>query len=853
VVVLGSAWLVLFGAFALACVFVYLAPGLPTAENAQVVPLRVYERGGRQICQIGEERRDPVTYAEIPEVVRNAVLAAEDDRFFKHHGFDWMGITRAVVSNVVSADATGQGGSTITQQAARNLFLTLDQTPRRKASEVFVTYRMERDLTKEEILATYLNVATFGHRSVGVAAAAQTYYGKRLDQLTTGQAATLIGLLPAPSKYNPISNAKLATDRRNYVLGRMVDEGFIGEADAAAARLESVATRGHAPREEVEAPWVCDMVMQDLVKRFGPASVNKGYKVITTIDGRLQTAANVALQTKLMEYDRRHGYRGKLGKVKLPTKATAAELDALMQKFESIGILLPAVVTKVGDRSAEVHVRYGSTAKIDWDGLSWANPVNKSGAVGANPQKAADVVAVGDVVHVVTDGRGAASLAQLPAAQAALVALDPIDGAIVSLVGGFDFHKNNYNRAVQAKRQPGSGFKPFVYSAALDYGLTAASVRQDTHLVSECIDECWNPENSGGSYYGPMRLREALVMSRNPVAARIIQEIGVDTAIDHAVKFGFKREQLPRVDALALGVLSASPLEVVTGYAVFANGGFRVNHYFVARIADSTGKVVFEEKPKIACRECERSLAVAAANAELLNAGAEEPKPEEETEAEAEAESPELTEALAPPAPVTIASLEPPLHIRDVEAPPALRELARNQGGLGFLPADRLAPRAISPQNAWIMSDILHDATTRGTAKRSVALNRNDLAGKTGTTQSYRDNWFNGFNTRLVASVWVGFDDDKSLGRGEEGSKTALPIWMMYMKEALKFVPESRMERPGGLIDLRVSATTGKLADQNDPNAIYETFMVEHPPLMPEGGALAPAAGGTRGNEEPLH
>jgi penicillin-binding protein 1A len=834
--VLAVFGLLLLGGFALACSFVYLAPSLPTAENAQAVPLTILTRSGSLISQIGEQRRIPVTYEQVPDIVVKAVLAAEDDRFFEHSGIDWMGVTRALVTNVVSADATGQGGSTITQQAARNLFLTLDQTARRKLSEVFVTYRMERDFSKEEILAIYLNVATFGHRSHGIAAAAETYYGKHLDQLTVGEVATLIGLLPAPSIYNPISRPKAAENRRHYVLGRMLKLGYIDAATVAAAEKETVATREFAPLVEVEAQYLAEMVRQVMLKRFGPAGISGGYKVFTTIDGRLQAAANRAARISLINYDRRHGYRGRLGKVKLPAAApTASALDQLLEKFDSIGVLQPAVVTRVGDRNAQVHIRAGGTARIDWDGLNWA--AGKSG-------KAADVLAVGDVIHVVTDKQGKAELAQLPKAQVALVALDPVDGAIVSLVGGFDFHRNNFNRAVQAQRQPGSGFKPFVYSAALDNGFTPASTFLDAPLVIDCGDneECWDPQNSGGGYTGTMiRLRQALVRSLNSVSSRLIQQVGVDEVIEHAGKFGFRKETLPRNLTLALGTQVVSPLEMATGYATFANGGFRIEPYFISRIEDAAGKVVFEATPKLACLACEPSdpATVVAADPAL------EPPPVTEPA--------KPIDALATPDPAVLASYGPRPLIPDVDAPPALRDIARTQGGPG-LPADRLAPRVISQRNAWLMSDIMHDVTVSGTAQRSSReLNRNDLAGKTGTSQNYRDNWFNGFTHQIVASVWMGFDDDKTLGSGEEGSKNALPVWIDYMREALSHVPESRLERPGGLIDLRVSMATGMLADQSDPLAVFETFMVEHLPKALEGGAsAAPGAGGTRGGAEPL-
>lgn len=849
VAVLSGVGLVLLAVFALACSYVYLAPSLPTDENAQPVPLRIYTSSGGLISQIGERRSIPVTYDQIPEVVRQAVLAAEDDRFFEHHGIDWMGVARALVTNVVSAEA-GQGGSTITQQAARNMFLTLDKTARRKLSEVFVTYRMERDFTKEQILAIYLNVALFGHRSYGIAAAAETYYGKHLDQLTVAEAATLVGLLPAPSNYNPISKPKNAERRRNYVLGRMTKLGYIDEATAAAAQKEPVATVEHAPLVDVQADYVAEMVRQFVEEMFGAGAVNGGYKVWTTLDGRLQMAANNALRKGLMEYDKRHGYRGKLGKVQLPAGASARDLDALLQKFDSVGILQVAVVTKLADKNAEVRIRGVGNAKIAWEDLKW-RPQTKSGGLGAFPQKPSDVVNVGDVIHVISDGRGSAMLAQLPQAQSALVALDPDDGAIVSLVGGFDFHHNKFNRVMQARRQPGSGFKPFIYSAALENGYTAASVIQDLPVVIERgpnDEENWQPENSGGGSSGPMRFREALIASKNQVSIRILQNIGVDAAIDHAAKFGFKKESLPPYLTLALGVQSARPIEMATGYAVFANGGFKVEPYFISRVEDASGKVVYEAKPVIACAECELHRAPGVEEEEETAAA-------EEAAAPASAETPALEPIVKPEldAATLAEAAAPAPRIRDVEAPPALREIALQQGGLGYLLGKRLAPRVLSAQNAWIMDDIMHDVTVRGTAQRSRVLGRNDLAGKTGTTQSSRDNWFNGFTRNLVASVWVGFDDEKSLGESEEGSKTALPIWIHYMREALRAVPESRLQRPGGLVDLRVSKTTGVLANQQDPGAVYETFMVEHPPRSGDGGDLSsgPAAGGAK-SAEPL-
>jgi penicillin-binding protein 1A len=838
-VLVGVVGLLMAAVLALACTYVYLAPSLPTAENMHKVelqvPLRVYTRSGGLISQIGEQRRIPVTYDEIPEVVRQAVLAAEDDRFFEHSGVDWIGVARAMVVNVATADLAGQGGSTITQQAARNMFLSLDKTLRRKLSEVFVTYRMEKDFTKEQILATYLNVIYFGQRSYGIAAAAETFYGKPLADLSVSEAATLAGIIQLPSRYNPVSNPKAAENRRAYVLRRMTSLGYIDEATAKKAAAEPVASRKFAPLYDVEAPYMAELVRQDIVNRFGAAAVNAGYKVITTLDSRLQTAANRAVRLGLIEYDRRHGYRGPLAKVKVPASASDADLDELLVPHEALSLLQPAVVTSVAETSADVYIRGMGAAKINWDGLSWARRASA-------PRKAADVVAVGDVIYVVTDRKGSAQLAQLPVAQGALVAMDPADGAVVSLVGGFDYYANAFNRVTQARRQPGSGFKPFFYSAALEEGFTPASVILDIPIVQADggEEDDWRPENSSRDFGGPTRLREALVRSRNLVSIRILQTIGLDAAINHAAKFGFDRKSFPRDLTLALGTQVASPLEMATGYSVFANGGFKVDAYFISRIEDSSGKVVFEATPKLACIECEEPVRVPVLR-QVTTPAAAEPAGSESVETSAVDADTELV--YAP-------------RIREVDAPAPLQLLARLQGGLGYLPADRLAPRVISPQNAWLMTNIMQDVILRGTGRSARALGRDDLAGKTGTSQVNRDAWFNGFDHQLVATVWVGFDEESSLGRGEEGSSTAVPLWMHFMREALRHVPSNRLERPGGLIDLKISPYTGALADPLNPDAIYETFMLQHQPRLPEPGegSGSPFGGtGTGGaNAEPL-
>jgi penicillin-binding protein 1A len=833
------------------------------------VPLRVYTRTGGLIAQIGEQRRIPVTFDEIPEVVRQAVLAAEDDRFFEHHGIDWGGVARAMMVNVASAGRS-QGASTITMQAARNMFLSLDKTWRRKLSEMFVTYRMERDFTKEEILATYLNVIFFGQRSYGVAAAAETFFGKGLSELTLAEAATLAGIVQAPARFNPITSPSLAANRRTYVLRRMVELGYVDQAAADAAAKQPILSRGYAPLFDVEAPYVAELARQELVSRYGEAAVNHGYRVFTTVDGRLQAAANRALRIGLIEYDRRHGYRGPLGKAELPAGLDPAKLDALLVSYAAVGLLQPAIVTSLRDTRADFHVKGQGKATSDWQGLSWARPL-RGGKLGSTPRTAADILKPGDIVHVITDRRGNAQLAQVPDAQSALVAVDPEDGAIVSMVGGFDFYTNKFNRVTQARRQPGSGFKPFLYSAALENGFTPGTIVLDTPIVVDDagVEGAWRPENSSREFSGPMRLREGLVRSRNLVSIRILRDIGTQAAIDHAARFGFDPKVMPNNLTLALGTLPATPLQMAIGFSAFANGGFKVDPYFIERIENAQGEVLFQAAPKIACPECEVVAAVetgAAGAAGAAAGGTDDPgaasggATADVAAGEGAASTGSDTGTQGAGRPPLFAGqpaepLMPPelLAARSADAPAGLRELAATPGPMP-LPPERLAPRILSPQNAWLMNSIMRDVVRRGTAVRARALGRSDLAGKTGTSNDARDVWFNGFKPGLVASVWVGFDEEKSLGAREEGGNTALPIWVHFMREALRSQPERALPRPAGLVDLRVSGRTGYVTDPSDPEGVVETFMVEHlpPGADPSAPGYVPPPSQGPGSGDPL-
>ena len=809
--------LALLAAYALIASYLYLEPSLPNidamASGSLPVPLRIYSRSGQLIAQIGEKRRVLVAYQDIPVVVREAFVSAEDQHFYTHHGFDYSGVLRAALVDLTSGDYS-QGASTITMQAARNMFLNFDKSVRRKLQEIFLTYRMEHEFTKEQILSTYLNVIFLGQRSYGVAAAAETYFGKPLDQLSVAEAATLAGIPQAPSKYNPVTNPKAAQARRRYVLQQMQKLRYIDAATAQLAGQEPVTAHDFGILNDVEAPYVAEMARADLVGRYGEDAVNSGYKVYTTIDGRLQTAADRAVRIGLIQYDRRHGFRGPLKQINIEQRTAAPQLDAALAGIGEIGDLRSAVVVSVAPQSARVYIRSLGFAQIDWDGLSWARRRISETRTGAAPKHAEDVLQRGDVIYVVTNGHGAAQLAQLPEAQSALVALDPNDGAIVALVGGFDYFDNKFNRATQARRQPGSGFKPFLYSAALENGFTPSSMVMDAPIVYDDSgqEKTWRPENNGKDFAGPTRLREALVFSRNLVTIRVVRQLGVDTAIAYASKFGFNADDMPKDMTIALGSLPATPLQMVSGYAVFANGGYRVDPYFIERIDNALGQTVYQANPKVVCEQCD---AEAAADADAPANGA--------APAPAAAAVPVATQAAAAAAP-------------DPDRRPA-------SALLPLIKPAQLAPRVISPQNDWLMDDMMADVIKRGTGIRAgLALRRSDISGKTGTTNEARDTWFNGFNRNIVATVWVGFDQERPLGEGEEGSRTAVPIWINFMREALRDQPDRARPLPPGLVTARISPRTGALAAANDNDAIYETFMEDHMPTAGNAGNMVPGS-----------
>jgi len=795
--------------FAFLATYYYLKPTLPdVAQLRQLklqMPLRVYSRDGLLLGQIGEQRRLPVAFDEVPPAVVQAFLAAEDDRFFEHPGIDWQGMTRAVL---VAAGLPGprQGGSTLTQQLVRTTLIENERTMRRKLREIFLSLILERELEKQEILELYLNTVFLGQRAYGVAAAAETYFGKPLAGVSVAEAALLAGIPQAPSRYNPVASREQAERRRAYVLRRMLELDFITEEQHAAALSEPVTGELHGPRVEVEAPYVAELVRQALFGEFGDRLYTDGMRVVTTIDSRLQRASDIALRSGLIEYDRRHGYRGPAGRVELPPVEDADVIETALAPHAVVGGLLPALVLSVDAQGARVTTRSRGQYTLPFEGMRWARPPLPDQAVGPAPKKPADVVARGDIVYILPNGADSAYLAQVPDAQAALVSLDPRDGAIVALSGGFDFYASKFNRVTQARRQPGSAFKPFIYSAALERGFTPASIVLDAPVVYEAPEgteeEDWRPQNVDSRFYGPIRLRDALARSRNLVSIRVMRAIGVETAREHALRFGFPREHVPADLTAALGTAQLTPLEVATGFAVFANGGHLVEPYLIERVEDAGGRVLNQAEPRIACPDC------------------------------AEA---------SPGAPFGMAA--PPRAFVPDEGGTATW-MSDVGGTLGVDPKQR-APLAISPANAYIMTDMMADVIRRGTARRALALGRSDLAGKTGTTNDRRDAWFSGFNANLVATGWIGFDQERTLGAMEEGGRTALPMWIYYMREALRGRPERRLPMPEGVVTARVSTRTGEPAGPDDPDASFEYFLAEHAPggtASGEPGEQAPAS-----------
>jgi len=840
--------LVVLGITCLLGLYLYLEPKLPSIEGLSdiqlQVPLRVYSSEGGLIAEYGEKRRAPKAITDIPLELRQAFLAAEDDRFYEHPGVDYQGILRAVAV-LATTGKRGQGGSTITMQLARNFYLSREKTFARKLNEIFLALKIEQQLTKDQVLELYLNKIYLGNRAYGVAAAARVYYGKTLEELSLSQLAMIAGLPKAPSRYNPIVNPERALLRRNYVLNRMLALGFITESDMRFAKAQPVTAGLHDSPVDVSASYVAEMVRHEITSQFGDEAYIKGLNVFTTIDGRLQKAANKSLRNALRAYDIRHGYRGAEQTIELKPDGIVLgveESETLWREaVEDLGVvggLHSALVLEVAEQSARLYLRGGRLINLDWDGIKWARKFVDRNTQGEEPKLASDVLKPGDIIRIYKDG-GRWVLGQIPQVQGALTAVRSNDGALQALVGGYDFHHSKFNRAVQAKRQAGSSFKPFIYSAALSRDYTAATLINDAPVVfhDPVLEGTWRPENYSGKFFGPTRLRVALFKSRNLVSIRILRSIGIQYATNFARQFGFDSSLLPHDLSLALGSGELSPLQLSTGFSVFSNGGYRIKPYFIQRIEDIEGNVLFEADPEVACVSCELEargivLPPQSQNAVSEDAAAEMLRQEQllSQTLQQQQNKPQVAETGA-----------------GNDAVDAVQDTELQEANLGYkLP--KQAERAVDERIVYIMNTILQDVINRGTGRRARALGRNDLHGKTGTTNDQKDAWFNGFNDKLVATAWVGFDQQQlSLGNYETGSKAALPMWIEFMQTALKGVPETKMPRPEGLVNVKINAETGELASASDKNVVFEIFRAELAP-QEEAAESLPANTGNKGD-----
>ncbi|MDF1678194.1 MAG: penicillin-binding protein 1A [Legionellaceae bacterium] len=743
---IGFFLLIIFSIF-----YIYTESQLPDVESLKTVqlqvPLQIYSQDGKLIQEYGEKKRTPVSYDEIPQTLVYAVLATEDQRFFEHPGVDVLGLGRAAI-RMVQTGTKSQGGSTITMQVARNFFLNRKKTFLRKFNEILLAIKIDRELSKEKILELYLNKIYLGNRAYGVAAAAQVYYGKHLNELTLAQMAMIAGLPQAPSSQNPIANPKAALKRRNHVLDRLRENEYITEEAYQEAKNAPITASYHGIDTEMDAPYVAEMIRQSLYDHFGPDAYTRGYKVYTTINSRLQEHANQTVENHLMAYDRRHGYRGPVYKMTPLADYTHKQLQKNLKAYPVINALKPAVILSVDEKTAEALNAQGETLTLVWSGFSWARPALKKGWVGKKPQKASTVVSPGDVVYIQQNEKNEWELSQVPQVEAALVALNPSNGSIEALVGGFNFQRSKFNRATQADRQPGSSFKPFIYAGALAKGYTLATIINDAPIAMDDPSQegLWRPHNANNQFGGPTRLKAGLTGSRNLVSIRILDDIGIDYAIDFVSRFGFQKGTLPHTLSLALGTLTISPLDLAAAYAVFANNGYKVEPYLIDKITDTEGNILLQATPTAVARD--------------------------------------------------IALKEKPLATQ--------------------------APRVISEEVAFLMNTALRGVVQTGTARAARVLNRKDIGGKTGTTNDQLDAWFAGYNPDLVVTAWVGYDSPISLH--EYASRVTLPLWVDFMREALKDKPEEALEVPEHVVVKRIDPKTGLVDTSDSPSSIDEYF-----------------------------
>ena len=799
--------LFILGCIAVGIVYVQFKSELPDVESLKTVelqqPMQIYTSDGKLIGEVGEQRRIPVKLENIPEKLIQAVLATEDSRFYEHHGLDPIGIARALMVTI-NKGGTSQGASTITQQLARNFFLTSEKTFTRKAKEAILAIEIENALNKQEILELYLNKIYLGYRSYGVAAAAKTYFGKELNQLTLSEMAVIAGLPKAPSTMNPLSSPKRALERRNVVLWRMLDQKYITQQEYDAALKEPIVASYHGAKLDFRADYVTEMVRQEMVKRFGEENAyTKGYQVYTTVLSNDQEVAQKAVRDNLIAYDMRHGYRG--GAPLWKKGETPWDNDTIigfLKKLPNSEPFIPAAVISVSKSGAELLLASEEKMTLPSSAMRWTGQ--------ANPVK------TGDQIWIRKNDKGEWVLGQIPQANSALVSLNSDNGAIEAIVGGFSFEQSKFNRATQSLVQVGSSIKPFIYAAALEKGLTLSSVLQDTPIVLKKPGQKeWRPKNSPDRYDGPLRLRVGLGQSKNMIAIRAMQMTGVDFVADFLQRFGFKRDQYFASEALALGAASFTPLEMARGYAVFDNGGYLIDPYIINKILDNTGKEIFVANPKLACPTCDNVPVIYGETEKLdgfkntdLTVADNLKRSDEATNGEEEIEQGENVP--------DIPELQP-------------RADAIKEENLNFMAdaktsssSTQYAPRVISGELAFLIRSALNTAIYgeqgldwKGTSCRMAnEIKRKDIGGKTGTTNNSKVAWYAGFGANLTTAVYIGFDDNKfNLGRGEAGAKSAMPAWISYMKAILKDTPERNLPTPANIVEKRIDVRSGLLSN----------------------------------------
>ena len=799
-----------------ASIFLYLSPKLPLVDELKEIelqtPLRVYSQDLKLMAEFGEKKRNPVSFEQIPRRMVDAFLAAEDAHFFDHGGISVTGLARAALE-IVRTGSIRSGGSTITMQVARNFFLSRKQEFTRKFNEILLALQIEKELTKQEILSLYTNKIYMGNRAYGVGAAAQVYYGKTLDELTLSETAMIAGLPKAPSKYNPIANPERAMLRRDWILGRMLTLGNIDQVEYQHAISELDSASYHGSISQLEAAYAAELVRQEVVEKFGLQAYTKGFSVITSIDSRMQRQAVKSLQSGILTYDRRHGYRG-------PERSSIQPQDWLKVLAETpvYGDLEPMIVSDIEDDYVILVDKEDRLHTLEWrndpNGVRLYETVDVVSEPVRSPH---DLLSTGDLVRLEKDPDGHSKIAQLPKIQGAMVAMDPSDGALRAMVGGFDWRHSNFNRVTQATRQPGSNFKPFVYATALKNGFTAATIFNDAPVVfnDSKLEDTWRPENDGGKFYGPTRLREALYRSRNLVSIRLLRRLGIDRALEGLQDFGFETGEMPVDLSLALGSYALTPLQIVTGYSVFANGGYLVKPYVVEKIIDRRGNIVFDAEPVTVCSDC------SARNDQKIEANDDE-KMNFDSELE------ELFDELS----------REELSQEERKSQKIIK-LALQKSRPG---EKKNAIRVIDSRTSFIIDSILKDVINRGTGVKAKKLNRIDLGGKTGTTNGPRDAWFSGYTPHIAVTAWVGFDDNSLIGRKEYGGSAALPMWINFMDSVLHEKPTIERLQPNGIVRVKIDPKSGKRVGPNQ-DGVYEYFKNENVPANPEESAAFPDGG----------